>query len=231
MTIQEKEMLQVLFDCTLSVIDTTPRGIFADEPFFSFSDDIVQNDSPSLSNPLENLNKKIENCNHCKLCQTKNRAIVGQGSSKPSLLIVVGENYGTTQSEDALFLPEEKEMLTNMLKAIDLSITEDCYITSLIKCQTQQKITFAEQDACRAIFDAEVQVLKPKLIVALGDSAIQNLLSTRQSLYDLHGKYFEYKNIPLTAIYHPHVMIQNPQLKRPTWEDLKLLKSKFFPQG
>lgn len=231
MTIQEKEMLQVLFDCSLSVIDNKPTGIFAEEPFYSFSDDTQTNHTDNFSNLLENLNKKIKNCNQCKLCQTRNNAIFGKGTTQPKVLVVVGENYGSIQSDDPMLQPEEKKMLTNMLKAIDLSLDKNCFITSLVKCATQQKVTFAEKDACRTIFDAEIQILKPDFILALGESAIQNLLNTRQGLYELHGKYFEYKKIPLTATYHPHVMIQNTQLKAPAWEDLKLLKSKIDKQG
>ena len=119
------------------------------------------------------------------------------------------------------------QLLDKMLAAINLSRSTNCYIANIVKCRPPKNRDPEpeESDACRSYLEAQIAILKPAMILAVGRIAIQNLLGTSQGIGQLRGRLLDYNSIPLMATYHPSALLRNQDLKRPAWEDLKLFKS------
>ena len=91
-----------------------------------------------------------------------------------------------------------------------------------------------EAHACSGYLQAQIHILQPKYILAMGRTAVQNLLDTQEGMNSLRGKWLEYSlgetKIPLLATYHPSALLRNESLKRPAWEDLKVFKSRILKE-
>lgn len=83
-----------------------------------------------------------------------------------------------------------------------------------------------EANACSGYLQAQIHILKPQLILAMGRTAIQNLLQTEKGINALRGQFFDYNGIPVIATYHPSALLRDEALKRPAWEDLKKARAK-----
>lgn len=176
---------------------------------------------------IEDLNEKIKKCTRCQLNKNKNNAVTGKGIDSP-LVLVIGE--GPNLEEDLQGIPftgKEGILLDKMLGAINLSRNENCYLTNILKCiKHDNKYLSEEIDSCFSFLEAQIHILKPKMILCLGQNSFQKLLDTQESLEKIHGQFFEYNNIPVMVTYHPGVLLKNEAYKRPAWEDLKLFKNK-----
>ncbi|MCR4940038.1 MAG: uracil-DNA glycosylase [Treponemataceae bacterium] len=176
---------------------------------------------------LQNIARKVASCKRCRLCGGRKNTVPGTGVPQP-LVLVIGEGPGA--DEDASgepFVGRAGQLLDKMLAAICLDRKTNCFIANIVKCRppNNRDPMADEADACRSFLDAQISVLKPKLILTLGRIAVQNLLNTTTGINKLRGQFFEYKGIPLLPTYHPSALLRNEDLKRPAWEDLKLFRS------
>ena len=173
---------------------------------------------------------KIKNCTNCDLCKTRTNTVPGMGVENP-VVLVIGEGPGEEEDKQGLpFVGPAGQLLDKMLAAINLDRNKNCYIANIVKCRPpyNRDPSPMESQACRAFLETQIHLLKPTMILAVGRVAAQNLLLTDASIGSLRGKFFEINNIPLMATYHPSALLRNADLKRPTWEDLKLFKAKLL---
>lgn len=188
----------------------------------------VNTSEDNTSEAIQNIASKVASCNRCRLCAGRKNPVPGKGVPHP-LVMVIGEGPGA--DEDATgepFVGKAGQLLDKMLAAICLSRNTNCFIANIVKCRppNNRDPMPDEADACRAFLDAQISVLKPKLILTLGRIAAQNLLNTTTGINRLRGQFFEYKGIPLLPTYHPSALLRNEDLKRPAWEDLKVFRSR-----
>lgn len=175
---------------------------------------------------LADITTKISRCTNCALARTRNNVVPGTGVAHPEVL-VIGEAPGFNEDIQGLpFVGKAGMLLDKMLSAIQLSRTENCYITNILKCRPENnRDPFPnEQEACSSFLEAQIHVLKPKMILCMGRIAGHKLLDNDTPMSQLHGKIFDYKGIPLLVTYHPSALLQNEELKRPAWEDLKIFR-------
>ena len=175
---------------------------------------------------LEELNAKILRCTRCDLARTRNNVVPGQGVSKPDVM-VIGEGPGYDEDMQGLpFVGKAGMLLDKMLAAIQLDRHTNCYIANIVKCRPPQNRDPLpeEQAACISFLEAQIHILKPKMILCMGRISGQKLLNTERSLRELRGQIHEYNGIPLMITYHPSALLRNEELKRPAWEDLKLFR-------
>ena len=177
---------------------------------------------------IEEVNAKILRCTRCQLARTRTNVVPGMGVSNP-LVLVVGEGPG--QDEDLQGLPfvgKAGILLDKMLAAINLDRKTNCYIANIVKCRPPQNRDPLpeEQSACSSFLEAQIKVLKPKMILCMGRIAGQKLLDTTTPVGQLRGNFYEYQGIPLMVTYHPSALLRNEELKRPAWEDLKKFRAK-----
>ncbi|MCR5765614.1 MAG: uracil-DNA glycosylase [Treponema sp.] len=175
---------------------------------------------------LEELNAKILRCTRCDLARTRNNVVPGQGVENPDVL-VIGEGPGYDEDMQGLpFVGKAGMLLDKMLAAIQLDRNKNCYIANVVKCRPPQNRDPMpeEQAACFSFLEAQIHILKPKMILCMGRISGHKLLNTEQSLRNLRGQIHDYNGIPLMVTYHPSALLRNEELKRPAWEDLKLFR-------
>lgn len=177
---------------------------------------------------LEEIAAKIARCTRCSLARTRNNVVPGMGVENPDVL-VIGEGPGYDEDKQGLpFVGKAGILLDKMLAAIGLDRKSNCYIANIVKCRPpQNRDPFPqEQDACFSFLEAQINILKPKMILCMGKISSNKMLNQKAPIGTLRGQIFEYNNIPLMVTYHPSALLRNEQLKRPAWDDLKMFKAK-----
>lgn len=182
----------------------------------------------SSKTTLEEIALKIARCTRCSLARTRNNVVPGMGVENPDVL-VIGEGPGYDEDKQGLpFVGKAGILLDKMLAAIGLDRKSNCYIANIVKCRPpQNRDPFPqEQDACFSFLEAQINILKPKMILCMGKISSNKMLNQKAPIGTLRGQIFEYNNIPLMVTYHPSALLRNEQLKRPAWDDLKMFKAK-----
>jgi uracil-DNA glycosylase family 4 len=140
--------------------------------------------------------------------------------------MVVGEAPGANEDETGRpFVGQSGQLLTKILAAIDLQ-REDVFIANVVKHRPpgNRDPKPNEVEACSPYLARQIQLVKPKVILALGTFAAQTLLETRTPIGKLRGAVHRYHGVPLVVTYHPAALLRNPAWKRPTWDDVKLAR-------
>ncbi len=184
-----------------------------------FNSGIVDLDS------IEAVAQSVIKCNRCPLYKTANKGVPGEGAAN-ARLVCVGEGPGASEDETGLpFVGAAGALLTKILAAVDLS-REEVFITNVVKHRPPGNRNPApdEIEACSPYLVRQLELIKPKVIVAFGTFAAQTLLNTKTPIGKLRGEVHRYHGIPLVVTYHPAALLRNPSWKRPTWEDVKLAR-------
>ena len=168
------------------------------------------------------LKEAVARCCACPLHAKRNKAVFGVGDENANWLFV-GEGPGA--DEDALgdpFVGQAGKLLDNMLAAIDLKRERDVYIANVVKCRPpgNRNPEPAEARQCEPFLQRQIELIKPRLIVALGRVAALNLLAREASIASLRGRVHDYKGTPLIVTYHPAYLLRNLTDKAKAWEDL-----------
>jgi len=175
---------------------------------------------------LEELNSKILRCTRCGLARTRNNVVPGMGVEHPDVL-VVGEGPGHDEDMQGLpFVGKAGLLLDRMLAAIGLDRKTNCYIANIVKCRPPENRNPMpdEQSSCYSFLEAQIHILKPKMILCMGKIAIEKITGQQIPITQKHGEFFDYNGIPVMPTYHPSALLRNEELKRPAWEDLKKFK-------
>jgi DNA polymerase len=174
---------------------------------------------------LEEIAKKVQKCTRCPLYETATNAVPGEGDPNAEL-VCVGEAPGAKEDETGRpFVGQAGQLLTKILAAIDLT-REQVFICNVLKHRPpgNRNPRPEEVEACSPYLIRQLELIKPKVIVAFGTFAAQTLLNTKTPLGQLRGLVHRYHGIPLIVTYHPAALLRNPAWKRPTWEDVKLAR-------
>lgn len=174
---------------------------------------------------LEEIAKKVQKCTRCPLYETATMGVPGEGDPKAQL-VCVGEAPGAKEDETGRpFVGQAGQLLTKILAAIDLT-REQVFICNVLKHRPpgNRNPRPEEVEACSPYLIRQLEIIKPKVIVAFGTFAAQTLLNTKTPIGQLRGLVHKYHGIPLVVTYHPAALLRNPAWKRPTWEDVKLAR-------
>ncbi|MGC9367480.1 MAG: uracil-DNA glycosylase [bacterium] len=174
---------------------------------------------------LDLLYQQVKNCQSCKLAATRKNLVFGEGNANANL-VMVGEAPGA--DEDATgkpFVGRAGKLLTDIItKGMELSRGE-IFICNVLKCRPplNRDPEKDEIDACMGILQKQLEIINPKVICTLGRFSAFVLLGKGKKLGDYRGKVHFYRNIPVVVTYHPSALLRNPNLKRPTWDDVKII--------
>jgi DNA polymerase len=174
---------------------------------------------------LDGLDKLICTCMKCALGHTRTNFVFGTGNPAATLM-VIGEAPGADEdAQGEPFVGRAGQLLNKILEAIGFK-REDVYICNILKCRPpgNRKPLAEEVESCIPYLRKQIALVKPKLILALGLTAAENLLATTESLGRLRGKVLQYEGTPLMVTYHPAALLRNPNWKRPTWEDVQAVR-------
>ncbi|MCK5718593.1 MAG: uracil-DNA glycosylase [Thiomargarita sp.] len=180
------------------------------------------NDKPDW----QTLKTQVTNCTTCELHKTRTQTVFGVGNSKAELMFV-GEAPGADEdAQGEPFVGQSGQLLTEMLYAINLT-RESVYIANIIKCRppNNRNPHVNEIHSCQSFLQRQIELIEPKIIIAIGRVAAHSLLSTTISISKLRLQRFEYgeNHIPLVVTYHPAYLLRSPLEKRRSWQDLKFI--------
>lgn len=174
---------------------------------------------------MEKLYHRIKDCTKCQLARTRTKFVFGEGHPQADL-VLIGEAPGRQEDlQGRPFVGPAGQLLTRMLAAIDLKRSE-VFIGNILKCRPPKNRDPLPEEVhcCEPHLLAQLTILQPAIICALGRIAAQTLLRTKSPLGRLRGEIHRYGDIPLVATYHPAALLRNQHLKRGAWEDLLLLR-------
>ena len=172
------------------------------------------------------LQQRVASCTACGLHSTRTQTVFGVGASNAQWL-VIGEAPGADEDRQGEpFVGRAGKLLNEMLRALGLR-REDVYIANVLKCRppNNRDPLPAEVAQCEFYLKRQVMLVKPKIILAVGRIAAQNLLQTDITIGKLRGQQFSYQGIPLVVTYHPADLLRSPTEKRKAWDDLRFARS------
>ena len=182
-----------------------------------------QADAGETDTDLEGLRVQVTRCTLCSLSETRTQTVFGTGDPQADWMFV-GEAPGFEEDRQGLpFVGRAGQLLNSMLFALGLT-RDQVYIANVLKCRPPKNRDPMGEEVlqCEPYLHRQVQIIGPKLIVALGRFAAQSLLKSTQSIGQLRKQRFQYEDtgIPLIVTYHPAYLLRSPMEKRKAWEDL-----------
>jgi uracil-DNA glycosylase family 4 len=168
------------------------------------------------------LKARVAGCRDCPLHASRRQTVFGVGDEAADWLFV-GEGPGADEdAQGEPFVGQAGKLLDNMLAAIGLKRGADVYIANLVKCRPPGNRNPEPHEAlqCEPYLHRQIELIRPKLIVALGRIAAANLLASEASVSSMRGKIHRYRGIPLIVTYHPAYLLRNLTDKAKAWEDL-----------
>jgi len=181
----------------------------------------VEEKKPTLKGWVE-LKQAVPACTACGLHKSRTQTVLGVGDEQADWMLI-GEAPGA--EEDRLgepFVGQAGKLLDSMLAAIDLERGENVYIANVLKCRPpgNRNPEPEEVEKCSPHLRAQIELIGPKLILAMGRFAAQTLLNTDASIASLRGRLHHYAGVPLIVTYHPAYLLRNLPDKAKAWEDL-----------
>ena len=199
-----------------------PPGISYEPP----AGDLFATDPIAQATSIEAIAGLVAKCTKCRLCEGRSNTVPGEGPSN-ARLVVVGEGPGRVEDETGRpFVGPAGELLTKILAAIELP-REQVYICNIVKCRPPEnrQPLYDEIATCIPYLYRQIDLIKPKVILAMGNTAAQSLLDTKQSLGAMRNRVHRFRGIPVIVTYHPAALLRNPNWKRPTWDDVRIARS------
>lgn len=175
----------------------------------------------------EQLWQNIQCCDACGLAAGCRQKVMGQGDPHAPLMLI-GEGPGEQEDKQGLaFVGPAGQLLTRMLAAINLP-RERVYICNVVKCRptNNRQPTPEERAACLAHLRGQVALVRPKVIVLLGATAVSAVLGPELRITRCRGQWFDRRGTQIIATYHPSALLRDPAKKRDAWEDLKRVRKR-----
>jgi len=177
---------------------------------------------------LEQVQKTLGDCKRCGLCKDRNQIVFGVGDPKARLMFI-GEGPGADEDEQGIpFVGRAGQLLNKIIEAMGLQ-RDAVYIANIVKCRPpKNRVPEPEEIAeCFPFLKAQVEIVKPEMVVALGLTAARVLTQTDSNMGELRGKITSLAwntSVPLMPTYHPAYLLRNPSAKKIVWDDMKLVK-------
>ncbi|HMS33895.1 MAG TPA: uracil-DNA glycosylase [Ignavibacteria bacterium] len=190
---------------------------------------ILSNENWMKSITLDTFENEISDCRKCNVLAAGRKQIVFGTGNPNADIVVVGEAPGADENEQGKpFVGRAGKLLTEILKAINFS-REEIFICNILKCRPPDNRNPLpdEIENCEPYLFKQLEMIKPKLILAVGTFASQTLLRSKEPLGKLRGKFHTYNGIKMMVTYHPAALLRNPNWKKPTWEDVQLFRKEY----
>lgn len=200
------------------------QEIFGNDFFLEFDRTKINND---FKNTLKNLDSQICEC-QTTINEEDTRNIVFKDLNPQIDIIFVSDV--SVQVEGLLIEPlidSAGDLFDKILKAINLS-RADVFLCNILKSCTSNNNLLSNANLCEPLLVKQLSMIKPQLIVALGSTVASTLLKVNKSINDLRNNFFKYNQIDLIVTYHPSELLNNPNLKKSTWEDFQLIRDKYL---
>jgi DNA polymerase len=168
----------------------------------------------------------IGECQRCQLAQGRNKIVFADGDANAQIMFV-GEGPGADEDAQGLpFVGRAGQLLNNMIAAMGLK-REQVYIANIVKCRPPQnrKPEPGEANTCMPFLERQIEIVRPRVLVALGATAATYLLGMRGSIASMRGRIHDYRGIQTVVTYHPAFLLRDPTQKKEAWKDLQMAMS------
>lgn len=181
---------------------------------------------------LEKVREKCLSCNKCSLCKTRTNTVFSAGIPNHKLMLI-GEAPGYYEDQQGEpFVGKAGQLLDRIFASVGLSRQKDVYICNTIKCRPPENRDPLpeEKEACKEYLDAQIDILKPRIILLCGRVAVQSILNTNQGITRIRGKWFEGPNMSkMMPIFHPSYLLRNDSREKGSpkwlmWQDIQEIK-------
>jgi uracil-DNA glycosylase len=189
---------------------------------------VTPKDEKSLPRPgetLDDIKADVGNCTRCPLHEGRTQIVHTNGNPKARLMFV-GEAPGADEdAQGKPFVGRAGQLLTKIIEAIGMK-REDVIIGNVNRCRPPQNRTptTAEAATCKPFLLREIAIIKPEVVVVLGNTAMKNLLDTKEGITKLRGQFQDYNGIKVMPTFHPAYLLRDPSKKREAWEDMKKVR-------
>ena len=203
-----------------AVLDAPARPVAAPQPLAVRPTGLEAMDWEALSGA-------VAGCRACKLCNGRRNTVFGVGDREADWL-VVGEAPGENEDlQGEPFVGQAGKLLDNMLKALGLDRTSNVYIANVLKCRPPGNRNPEPEEVaqCEPFLRRQVELLQPRIILAMGRLAVQSLLQTQEPIGKLRGRAHQYNGVPVVVTYHPAYLLRNLPDKAKAWADLCLAQA------
>jgi DNA polymerase len=173
---------------------------------------------------LDAIRQDIGDCTRCRLSKGRKNIVFGVGNIDADIMFV-GEGPGADEDEQGEpFVGRAGQLPNNMISAMGIR-REDVYIANVVKCRPPGNRTPErdECDTCSPFLMKQIETIKPKVIVALGAVAAKTLLGINDSMVNLRGRIYDFKDTKLAVTYHPAYLLRDPRQKAEAWKDLQMV--------
>lgn len=180
---------------------------------------------PTSAETLEGVWADIGDCTRCPLCHSRTNVVNTHGNRKARLMFV-GEAPGADEdAQSRPFVGRAGQLLTKIIEAMGLK-RDEVLIGNVNRCRPpgNRQPTTEEAAVCKPFLLREIAVVRPEVIVVLGNTAMKNLLETRAGITRVRGQFQEYHGIKVMPTFHPAYLLRDPSKKRETWEDMKKVR-------
>ncbi|WP_187648604.1 uracil-DNA glycosylase [Nitrosophilus labii] len=180
----------------------------------------------NLPNKLEDLRQIVLNCHLCQLSKTRKNVVFGEGNPNAKIMFI-GEGPGATEDEMGKpFVGRAGQLLTKMIENVLDIKREDVYIANIVKCRPPNNRVPTEEEAktCLPYLVKQIELINPKIVVALGSTSYRYLTNDNTPISKIRGEIVKYKDKILIPTYHPSFLLRNPSKKKEAYLDILKIK-------
>ena len=234
----EVELAELLAAARALIEDASQRGVVDEvqaDPSRSWSKlaSTAREQEPPAALRLEQVRTELGDCQRCALCRQRQKIVFGVGAPDADLM-VIGEAPGYQEDvQGEPFVGPAGQMLDKMLENVLGLARAQVYITNVVKCRPPKNRDPepAEVESCRPLLEAQIEVIRPKVVLVLGGVAFRTLFQSRDGIKRSRGQWREYGGVPVMPTFHPAYLLRTPDDKRLTFADLKALKTRYDELG
>ncbi|MCD9187603.1 MAG: uracil-DNA glycosylase [Pyrinomonadaceae bacterium] len=200
---------------TKKTVETPTETLFGD----------ISQTLPESKETVEEIRADIGNCTRCPLHEGRTKIVHSTGNLQADLMFI-GEAPGADEDQKGEpFVGRAGQLLNKIIEAIGMK-REDVFIGNINRCRPpgNRAPTLPEAETCKPFLLREISVVRPKVIVVLGNTACQNLLNTKVGITKLRGNFQDYYGVKVMPTFHPAYLLRDPSKKRETWEDMKIVR-------
>ena len=190
--------------------------------------------SIDINSAWEELKNRVQNCQKCKLCEQRHNTVFGEGPVENCKVMIIGEGPGEEEDLSGRpFIGPAGQLLTKILEQGGGIPRSSVYIANIVKCRPPDNRNPEQEEmlACSEYIEAQLLLLRPKIVVAMGNISAQWLLKSKQGITKLRGQWLDWRGIKLFPMFHPSYLLRNASRakggpKDLTWQDIRALKAK-----
>lgn len=188
----------------------------------------MNNDS-DLPDNFEDLKKEILKCQKCSLSKTRHNVVFGEGNKNAEIMLI-GEGPGYYEDQSGKpFVGKSGKLLDRIIEVCGFTRQDHLFIANIVKCRPPQNRAPHpdERETCIPYLYKQIELIKPKIIILLGATALNGLIDPNARITKVRGQWMEWKGIQVMPTYHPSALLRNPSLKKEAWEDYKKVVAKY----